>query len=177
MQFDEVLRTWKTFFETEGIRYGLAGGQALRAWGHSRATYDVDFVVDGQARLRVITRAQSIGYVTTFVSEGYSNHHHPSASVGHVDFIYVYGRTAEAIFDASTSRGTVGVDLPVASPEHLIAMKVRAMKNRPMRVLIDAPDIAFLLSLPQIDRERAREYFAQHGLLQIYEQMEKQRNG
>jgi hypothetical protein len=55
-------------------------------------------------------------------------------------------------------------------------MKVRAMKNSAMRVLIDAPDIAFLLSLPGLDRERVREYFSQHGLLKIYDELEKDRH-
>jgi hypothetical protein len=54
-------------------------------------------------------------------------------------------------------------------------MKVRAMKNSPMRVLIDAPDIAFLLGIPGLDRERVREYFSEHGLLKIYDELEKDR--
>lgn len=44
MQFDEVLRTWKEFFEREGVRYALIGGLAMSAWGSSRSTDDVDFV-------------------------------------------------------------------------------------------------------------------------------------
>ncbi len=112
MQFDEVLRTWTSWFEAQGVAYALAGGNALRAWGHTRLTYDVDFVIHGQDRERAIA----------------------------------------------------------------FAMKVRAMKSSAMRVLIDAPDIAFLLSLPGLDRERVREYFSQHGLLKIYDELEKERH-
>jgi hypothetical protein len=50
MQFDEVLRTWKDFFEREGIRYALIGGLAMRAWGSGRTTEDVDFVVEIAAK-------------------------------------------------------------------------------------------------------------------------------
>jgi hypothetical protein len=175
MQFDEVLRAWSTFFEGEGIRYALAGGNALVAWGNDRPTHDADFAVDGGHRERVILHAESLGYETTFVSEGFSNHHHPSADLGHVDFLYLYGITADTLFGEATRRATFGLQLPVLRPEHLIAMKVRAMKNRPMRVLIDSPDIAYLLGLPGIDRERVREYFAQQGLLKIYDELEKER--
>ncbi|HYI11036.1 MAG TPA: hypothetical protein VEK57_18405 [Thermoanaerobaculia bacterium] len=173
MEFDQVLSRFAEFFEREGIRYALAGGNALVALGHQRPTHDVDFVVDGKCRSRVIKFAESHGYETAFVSEGFSNHYHPDEAFGHVDFLYVYGSTADALFDAAHRRSTFGVELPVLAPEHLIAMKVRAMKQSPMRVLIDAPDIAYLLSLPGLDRTRVREYFSQHGLLKIFDELEK----
>lgn len=37
MQFENVLRTWKAFFEREGIRYAVIGGLAMSAWGSPRA--------------------------------------------------------------------------------------------------------------------------------------------
>ena len=175
MRFDEVLRRWSAFFEREGIRYALAGGNALLAWGHQRLTHDVDFAVDGVHRARVIAEAEALGYETTFISEGFSNHHSTALSLGHVDFLYVYAATADALFRDAQRLPALGVELPVLQPEHLIAMKVRAMKQSPMRVLIDAPDIAYLLSLPDVDRARIREYFSQHGLLRIYDELEKER--
>lgn len=175
MRFDEVLRTWSTFFEREGIRYALAGGNALLAWGHNRPTHDADFAVDGAHRDRVVAHAETLGYETTFVSEGYSNHHHTQSDLGHVEFLYLYGATAATLLDGAPRMQTMGLELPVLRPEHLIAMKARAMKQRPMRVLIDAPDIAYLLALPGIDRARVREYFSQHGLLKIYDELEKER--
>jgi hypothetical protein len=108
MQFDEVLRTWKEFFEREGIRYAVAGGNALQAWGHARPTYDIDFVIDGRERRRVIRHAESLGYKTTYESEGYSNHDHPT--------------------------------------------------------------------LPGLDHARVREYFSQHGLWKIYDEIERERH-
>lgn len=174
MQFDEVLRTFSAFFEREGIRYALAGGNALVAWGHDRPTHDADFAVDGAHRQRVVAHAETLGYQTTFVSASFSNHHHPDSALGHVDFLYVYGSTADALFADAETRTTMNVELPVLAPEHLIAMKVHAMKQSPMRVLIDAPDIAYLLTLPGLDHARIREYFSQHGLLKIYDELTKE---
>lgn len=173
MQFAEVLRTFARFFEREGIRYAVAGGHALVSWGHQRPTYDLDFAVDGTRSAGVIAYAESLGYETTYASEGFSNHYHPEKTLGHVDFLYLYGHTAVALFDGAESRPVMGIELPVLNPEHLIAMKVRAMKTTPLRVLIDAPDIAFLLTLPGLDRGRVREYFAEHGLLRIFDELEK----
>jgi|SRR5207237_1411701 len=175
MRFDDVLRTFSEFFEREGIRYSLAGGLALLAWGHSRTTNDVDFVVDLSNAARVQTFAESLGYETTHASSGFSNHRHPDRGFGAVDFIYVTGTTADQVFAGASRKSAVGVELPVTRPEHLIAMKVVAMKNRAMRVLIDAPDIAYLMTLPDIDRAKVREYFQQHGLLKIYDELENER--
>lgn len=121
-----------------------------------------------------MAEAEALGYQTTFASAAFSNHRHADPALGHVDFLYVYGSTADALFDKAEPRTTMNVELPVLAPEHLIAMKVHAMKQSPMRVLIDAPDIAYLLTLPGIDRARVREYFSQHGLVKIYDELEKE---
>ena len=95
MKFDEVLRTFSGFFEREGLRHTLIGGLAMQAWGRSRLTKDIDFAVDGSARDRVIAYAESLGYETLHASEAYSNHAHTDPSWGRIDFMYLYGDTAE----------------------------------------------------------------------------------
>jgi hypothetical protein len=170
MQFDEVLRTFASFFEREGIRYAVAGGLAIHAWGHSRTTHDIDFAVDGSAQQRVLAFAESVGYRTVHVSSGYSNHQHPNETFGYVDILYVYADTAERLFAAAGHRLIAGeVQAPVPKPEHLIAMKVQAIKNAPRRVPIDVPDIEFLLRLPGVDHDEVRDYFDRAGLLRIYD--------
>ncbi|HEX8252653.1 MAG TPA: hypothetical protein VF846_05870 [Thermoanaerobaculia bacterium] len=175
MKFDEVLRTFAGFFEREGIRYAVAGGVAVHAWGHSRTTQDIDFAVDGNEQQRIIAFAESIGYTTLYASNGYSNHEHPSETFGRVDLLYLYGTTAERLFAEAGSRLVAGdIAAPVTKPEHLIAMKVQAIKNAPRRVSIDVPDIEFLLRLPGVDRAAVRDYFDRAGLLRIYDVIEKE---
>lgn len=174
MQFDEVLRTFSEFFQREEIRYAIAGGLAIHAWGRSRTTQDIDFAVDGSQQQRVITFAESIGYETLYVSNGYSNHEHPREAFGRVDLLYLYGTTADRIFAGAANRTIAGdFDGPVPRPEHLIAMKVQAIKNAPRRVSIDVPDIEYLLNLPGIDRDAVRNYFDAAGLLRIFDVLEK----
>lgn len=176
MQFDEVLRTFAEFFEREGIRYAVAGGLAIHAWGHSRTTYDIDFAVDGAEKERILEFVELIGYRTLHISEGYSNHDHPTQAFGRVDLLYLYGTTADRIFAAASQRLVAGpVEAPVPKPEHLIAMKVQAIKNAPKRISVDVPDIEFLLGLPDIDRVTVRDYFDKAGLLRIYDVIEKDR--
>ena len=53
-------------------------------------------------------------------------------------------------------------------------MKAISMKNSPRRVLIDSPDVSFLLSLPGVDRDMVRDFFKRHGLLELFDAIEKQ---
>lgn len=170
MKFDEVLRRFSEFFEREGIRYAVAGGLAVHAWGHSRFTHDIDFAVDGAARARILAFTEATGYKTLHVSAGYSNHEHPDEDFGILDLLYVYDDTADRLFAEAAPRLIAGdVRAPVIKPEHLIAMKVQAIKNAPRRVSIDVPDIEFLLKLPGVDRNKVRDYFDRAGLLRIYD--------
>ncbi|HEX8170175.1 MAG TPA: hypothetical protein VF824_06525 [Thermoanaerobaculia bacterium] len=174
MRFDEVLRSWSEWLERERIRYALIGGLAMQAWGHSRYTNDADVAVDGMARTRIVAHAEELGYETLFVSEGYSNHLRSGEQPFRIDFMYVYGATAEALFADAPRKPVVGdVSLPVARPEMLAAMKGISMKNTPRRVLIDGNDVLYLLSLPGVNREEIRDYYARNGMLDLLHAIEK----
>jgi len=74
------------------------------------------------------------------------------------------------VFGSATSKPILGdVSAPVPRPEHLLAMKAIAMRNSPHRVLVDSPDVQFLLRLPGVDRATVRDYFARHGLLELFD--------
>jgi hypothetical protein len=176
VQFDEVLRTWSQFFETKGIRYAVVGGLAVHAWGGSRLTRDIDLAVDLRERSRVVGRAESLGYETLHVSEAFSNHLHSDPRYGRIDFMYLSGPTAEQIFAASRVKPIVGDEAaPVASAEHLAMMKGMAMKNFPHRTLFEADDVRLLMSVPGVDRETVRDYYARQGLLELYDAIERAR--
>lgn len=175
MRFDEVLATFVNFFERERLRYAVIGGLAMQAFGYSRFTRDIDLVAEREARDRIVAFAESLGYETLHASEGYSNHLHADAALGRVDFMYVDPKTAEKLFPAASPRAVIGdLRLPVPRPEHVAAMKAMSMKNSPERVLIDSPDVKFLLSLPGVDREEVRDYFARQGLLDLFDAIERQ---
>jgi len=176
MLFTEVLTTFAEFFERENIRWAIAGGLAVGAWGYKRYTDDIDFVVSGSERERVVAFAESLGYETTHASEGFSNHIHPAEDFGHVDVIYLYDRTETELFAAATKRVVLpALTALVISPEHIAMMKAAAIRDRPARSYGDARDVEYLLTLPTIDRERVRAYFERMGLLTIFNAIDHQR--
>ena len=173
MNLEAALANIARFLDQEGIAFALVGALAVHAYGYSRATNDVDLLVPRDAQDRLIAFMEAQGFETLHRSAGYSNHLHPDLSLGRVDVVYVDGGTWNKI--ASNSRrssvGTRSVVLP--KPEHLVAMKVHAMKNDPTRTFKDLADIQFLMGLPGVDRDEIRGYFEVAGLLERFRELEE----
>jgi hypothetical protein len=170
LDFAKVIDTVAGFLEREGTPFALAGAFALHAYGLSRATADVDLVTDSGVSERLVAFLESLGYETLHASEGYSNHLHPEPAKGRVDVIYVGGKTSELLFSGRGSTLRIGSrEIAVPRAEHLVAMKVHAMKNDPGRVFQEMADIRFLLQVPGIDREETRSYFSKAGLEDQYD--------
>jgi hypothetical protein len=176
MEFERVLRTFTGFFDREGIRYAIVGGLAVAAWGRKRSTKDADFAVDLENQQRVISFSESLGYETLHTASSFSNHLHPDPALGRVDFMYLQGATADRVLSATTTKEVrPGETARVASPEHLAMMKALAMKNFPHRALFEGEDVRVLLDVPGVNREAVRDYFAQHGLLELFDVIDKTR--
>jgi hypothetical protein len=60
------------------------------------------------------------------------------------------------------------ITIPVVRPEHLVALKVFAMKNDPNRALREMADIEYLLRLPEIEMETAKKYFEKYDQMDRY---------
>lgn len=177
MNFRKVLDTVGRFMNDRGYRYALAGAFALHAYGLSRATSDLDLIVETDARLELISFLESLGYETLHASAGYSNHLHALPALGRIDCIYVEGGTADRLFEGAKEMGlSRGFKVRVPRPEHLCAMKVLAMKNDPSRALQEMADIQRLLELPEVDEGEVRGYFERHGLLEAFHEI-KRRSG
>ena len=153
----------EAFLVERGFRVAVIGGVALTAYGHPRMTLDLDLVTDVAAQDPLIAFLERLAFVTLHRSAGYSNHRHPDR--GRIDFMYVRNSTADRIFaGARELTGPGGRTIPVPKPEHLIAMKVQAMKDAPERAFQDLADVAYLLRLDAVDRDEVRGYFVRAGL-------------
>ncbi len=176
MDFANVLAELVAFFAERGIRCGAAGAIALHAHGVTRATSDLDLVVEESGAQALREHLSALGYEQLHASAGFSNHLHPDAALGRLDFIYLDPHTADVLFGSAQPREIFsGVTLPVPCAEHLAAMKVLAIKNDPSRVFRDLADIQALLDLPGVDEDVVRGYFHRHGLLARFEELQRAR--
>jgi hypothetical protein len=167
-----VLERVVPLLEGHGFPYAVVGGFGLHAYGHDRATFDLDLVTRSEAQEPLVALLEDLGYETVHVSPGYSNHSHADPDWGGVDVVYVDDETARRLFAAARTTLKVGPrEVPVPTAEHLIAMKIQAIRNDPSRQLQDLADIEYLLGLPETDRGAVRGYFEKADMLDWYERL------
>lgn len=172
MNFAGVMDRVDAVLTAGGWRSAVAGGVALSAYGHPRMTLDLDIVTESGAQDALVQDLESAGYVTLYRSSGFSNHRHADPEWGRVDFIYVQSDTAQRLFaGVRVVPGPSGRAMRVPRAEHLIAMKVQAMKNAPERTWQEMADIAYLLTLAGTDRGEAREYFVKADLQERWDEL------
>lgn len=175
MDFARVLSATAAFLTKGGHPFAVIGGVALAAYGRARTTLDLDLLVPQSAQADLIAHLEALGYSTLHRSSGYSNHEHPDDQLGRLDIVYVDPATAEKVFARTEQRrGPRDCVMPTAAPEHLIAMKVLAMKNDPDRTALEMADLRFLLALPQTDPDAARRVFEQQGLVDRFEELRRE---
>jgi hypothetical protein len=169
-----VIEKLTGFFAKEKIEYALIGAFALQAYGYVRATQDIDFVVRGESQERIIRFLETLGYETSYRSSGFSNHVHPIPNLGQIDFVYVEAETASKLFSQTKPASIIGdFSVPVVRLEHLIALKVFAMKNDPQRSFREMADIQQLMSLASanVDIDEVRGYFEKYGQLEKFHEL------
>jgi hypothetical protein len=176
VDFARELDSVRAFLAGGGFRFAVIGGVALTAYGHPRMTLDLDIVTESSAQDSLIAFMESQGFVTLHRSPGYSNHRHSERHRARLDFMYVRDTTTDRLFASVRELpGPGGRPIPVPKPEHLIAMKVQAMKDAPERAGQDLVDTAFLLNIDGVDRDEVREYFLGAGLEERWHELTRTR--
>ena len=172
MDAARLIALLRPHFEVTGTRWMLAGGFAVAAWGSARTTLDLDLLLDEGARSALLPRIVAEGFEAYNDTDGFTNLEHPDPALGRVDLIWVKGETSDRLFEAASPRpGPDAKPLLVPKPEHLVAMKLRAIQSRATRVIRDGPDIQHLLGLPGIDHNEVRGYFEKAGLADLYDRL------
>ena len=172
LDFARVFGRVAALLDEHGLCCAIVGGLSLHAYGRNRATFDLDIVTGGEAQPHLVAFLEGLGYETVHASPGYSNHSHPDPDWGDVDVVYVDTETLRRLLVESSRTLRLG-DREVVVPraEHLIAMKMQAIRNDPTRELQDLADIQYLLGLPETNRGVARGYFEKAGMLDWYEKL------
>ena len=174
MDVARVVGRLADFLDAEGAPLALVGAHAFLAYGVTRSTVDLDLLTEQRVQDRLVRFLESLGYETLHRSDGYSNHLHADPTWGRVDVVYVDERTSDVLFGGAREVATIGGRaLKLPRPEHLVAMKVQAVKNDPERTLKDLSDIRDLLRVAEVDEAEVRAYFERAGLGARYEDVRR----
>lgn len=163
MDFPSVLKNLLSAFEGRQISYALIGGFALSLWGVTRATVDLDFLVDQGDMPDVHAIMISLGYARRYHSMNVSQYVSELRVCGEVDFLHAFRRPSRGMLQRSVVKELFSrtMQVKVLGVEDLIGLKIQALVNDPSRRAGDLADIEALLDLhgAQLDWDLLEEYF------------------
>ncbi len=171
LKLAEFLCACARFGEENDLPLLLVGAFALKAYGLSRMTGDLDFLTAKSRKSLWINFLEGLGFETAGQSSGFSAHLHPLG--GRVDTIYVDQKTLEKLLSEAERREIFpGVSFPVPSPRHLAALKIFAVKNQPERLDREWADLAWLLKENLVSSEEIRELAERYGVREILKRLD-----
>ena len=153
----------------EGFRAALIGGFAMPFLGITRATGDVDFLVEAVGAEALHAALCGAGFEAVHRTENVANYVAPGPELAPVDVLFArrpatLGMLARATPKPLASGDAAGV--LVIDAEGIIGLKVQAIANDPARRLQDEADIVRLLRVQggALDHELIASYFHAFGM-------------
>jgi Nucleotidyl transferase AbiEii toxin, Type IV TA system len=166
-----VAESQKNIFELlfEVSELLLVGGHALQAHGVVRQTVDVDCLVPDVRASSLEEILRSAGFTRLARTENFSRFRHPT--LGHVDVLFVDSPTFDQLSRQSLPYKVGNATLRVPSLDHLIALKLHAIKNDPARELRDLSDIVDMVKRNSFSGDELRRLCMRFGPAGIWDKV------
>ena len=158
------------------LRFLVIGGLAVNHYGYARETSDLDFFISRDDRTGWMKLLQDFGYTSHNDGGNFIQFNPPAQNAWPVDLMLVQEKTFSPISGASQAADLFGVRTQVPSLEHLLALKLHALKNTRMsRFLKDFLDVEYLIRLNRLDiqSKNIRELFEKYGTPDLYEKVSR----
>jgi hypothetical protein len=157
------------------LRFMIIGGYAVAAHGHTRATFDVDFLVSKEDRRKWRHRLLDRGFQLISETAAFAQFSPPNQSTG-LDLMFVAEATFEQFWAGAESKefGTTTASVPAL--DHLLALKLHVLKQGlPHRTSKDAEDVEMLVrrNYLDLDNQRYEQLFLKYGNREIYETIKR----
>ena len=171
------------FFETidtetrkRNLRFLVIGGLAVNLYGFSRDTADLDLLICAGYREPWLGLFSQVGYTIYQDGGNFVQLASKELAAWPVDLMLVQEKTFAPMFAASREVGLYGTPSRIPSLEHLIALKLHALKHgRFDRFLKDFLDVENLIRINRLDlkSENIRQLFAKYGTLELYDKVSR----
>lgn len=157
-----------------GLDFLVIGGLAVNFYGYSRDTADLDLLIPRESRALWEELLSGLGYTAERDAEVFSQWAPPQQGQWPVDLMLVRETTFAPMLAESREVDMYGEQLRIPSLQHLLALKLHALKHtRAHRFLKDFQDVEGLVRINQIDlrSETIRQLFLKYGNLELYEKV------
>jgi hypothetical protein len=158
----------------QGLTFLVIGGHAVIQHGFQRGTEDLDLLVCKDDRAIWLTLVAGLGYRLLRDGGSFAQFESPDPSEWNLDLMFVAAATFARLRAGATPAQVEGVTVSIPSLEHLLALKVHALKHgQGLRVLKDLTDVAELLAVNRVDPKTpwVRALFEKHGDVELYERV------
>ncbi len=158
-------------YKDPALPFLIIGGYAVAAHGHVRATFDVDFLVRRAQRDSWHSRLSSAGLSLFGETGAFAQFAQPQGGDG-LDLMFVEDSTFDRMWNDSQERDFGGVQARIPSLDHLIALKLHALKQAlPHRTSKDAEDVEMLSRRNRLDLRESHyeDLFLRYGNKEIYD--------
>ncbi len=170
-----------SFFETiatetrkRHLPFLIIGGHAINLYGFARETADVDFLICADNRTAWLELLTKLGYRVFSDGGSFVQLSSDQQSAWPLDLMLVQKKTFQPMLADSREVEFYGTTSRIPSLEHLIALKLHALKNtRVNRFLKDYLDVENLIQINHLDikSKKIRLLFTKYGTLALYEKM------
>jgi hypothetical protein len=158
------------------LRFLVIGGLAINHYGYSRDTSDLDIFISQNDRAGWLELLAELGYTNYHDGGNFIQYAAPAQNAWPVDLMLVQENTFAPILAVGRDADFFGVKSLVPSLEHLLALKLHALKNSRMhRFLKDFLDVENLIRINGLDINSAniRDLFAKYGTDDLYEKISR----
>jgi len=176
----KLLETLDAETRHRNLQFLVIGGLAINKYGFCRDTADLDIFVCQQDRAGWLELFSELGYTVLQDGGNFIQFTPPAQNAWPVDLMLVKEKTFLPIFAASKEADLFGTSVRIPALEHLIALKLHALKHtRPHRFLKDFMDVENLIQINQLDvkSENIRQLFVKYGTLELYEKVSRSLSG
>jgi predicted nucleotidyltransferase len=156
------------------LQFLVIGGLAINQYGYSRDTADLDIFVCQDDRSKWLELFSQLHYTVFHDGGNFIQLSQPEQNAWPVDLMLVQAKTFKPMFAASREVNFYGTNVRIPSLEHLIALKLHALKNtRLHRFLKDFLDVENLIRINKLDikSESIRQLFAKYGTMELHEKV------
>lgn len=153
-----------------GLPYLVIGGHAVNAYCEPRSTLDVDFLIRKSDLPQWRKLLEREGYRAAPDAETFAQFEPPYGVPWRVDLMLVNEQTFEKFMDGAREATMHGIRTRVPKPEHLIALKLHALKHaHPERFDKDFGDVLSLTRSTGLDplSDSYRQLYEQFGTLEL----------
>lgn len=173
MKYHTVFNLLSDIFNKSGIKSILIGGFAVNYYKVTRQTIDVDFLITKDDFNKIKNLLENEGYKEDEKKEIFVRLKGDLPYMIDIDFMFVDESTFDKIVDNGKEIKIAGENFIVPSIEHLIALKLHAIKNNPERKYKDLIDIIGLIKKNRINIKEAefRDICCKYGTEELYKEI------